>query len=172
MPKHLWQLGKLNHVAIAVPDLRKSMSLYRDVLGAKVSEPEVWVGIGRGKVMRMLSVRTPLERFWFSAALTLSVEYIVWAHPPENCRVARLPPQLAHMRSCEHTHILQRRISRDASSRPRSVPKDTLHIEKLAHKTQLHTHKPYAHTHSQSAHKTHTHTHSPTTQTHTHPHTR
>jgi methylmalonyl-CoA/ethylmalonyl-CoA epimerase len=41
IPENLWKLGKLNHVAIAVPDLQKSMSLYRNILGAKVSEPEV-----------------------------------------------------------------------------------------------------------------------------------
>ena len=34
-------LGKLNHVAIAVPDLDKATALYRDVLGAKVSEKHV-----------------------------------------------------------------------------------------------------------------------------------
>ncbi len=33
-------IGKLNHVAIAVPDLRAAMALYRDTLGADVSEPE------------------------------------------------------------------------------------------------------------------------------------
>lgn len=33
-------LGRLNHLAIAVPDLKASVALYRDVLGAKVSEPE------------------------------------------------------------------------------------------------------------------------------------
>jgi hypothetical protein len=33
-------LGRLNHLAVAVPDLEASISLYRDVLGAKVSEPE------------------------------------------------------------------------------------------------------------------------------------
>ena len=33
-----WKLGRLNHVAIAVPDLDKAASLYRDVLGAKVSD--------------------------------------------------------------------------------------------------------------------------------------
>lgn len=33
-----WNLGRLNHVAIAVPDLDKAASLYRDLLGAKVSE--------------------------------------------------------------------------------------------------------------------------------------
>lgn len=40
----MWQavgVGKLNHVAIAVPDLEQATSLYRDVMGAKVSEPLV-----------------------------------------------------------------------------------------------------------------------------------
>lgn len=32
-------IGKLNHVAIAVPNLSAAVSLYRDVLGARVSEP-------------------------------------------------------------------------------------------------------------------------------------
>ena len=40
VPSSLWKLGKLNHVAIATPDLSKSVSLYRDVMGASVSEPE------------------------------------------------------------------------------------------------------------------------------------
>lgn len=31
-------IEKLNHLAIAVPDLEKAMGLYRDVLGADVSE--------------------------------------------------------------------------------------------------------------------------------------
>lgn len=38
VPPVLWKLGRLNHVAIATPDLEKSTALYRDVLGAKVSE--------------------------------------------------------------------------------------------------------------------------------------
>merc|ERR1719357_1499594 len=33
----LWNLGRLNHVAIAVPDLDEATSFYRDVLGADVS---------------------------------------------------------------------------------------------------------------------------------------
>lgn len=37
-----WKLGRLNHVAIAVPDLEKATSLYRDVMGAEVSEVQVW----------------------------------------------------------------------------------------------------------------------------------
>ncbi len=32
-------IGKLNHVAIAVPDLDAAVRTYRDVLGAKVSAP-------------------------------------------------------------------------------------------------------------------------------------
>ena len=32
-------IGRLNHVAIAVPDLAKAAAVYRDVLGAKVSAP-------------------------------------------------------------------------------------------------------------------------------------
>jgi methylmalonyl-CoA/ethylmalonyl-CoA epimerase len=33
-------LGRLNHVAIAVPDLDRGIAMYRDVLGAKVSVPQ------------------------------------------------------------------------------------------------------------------------------------
>ena len=32
-------IGRLNHVAIAVNDLDTGMALYRDLLGAKVSQP-------------------------------------------------------------------------------------------------------------------------------------
>ena len=32
-------IGKLNHVAIAVPDLDEAARIYRDVLGAKISQP-------------------------------------------------------------------------------------------------------------------------------------
>lgn len=33
-------IGRFNHVAIAVPDLDAATSTYRDVLGAKVSDPQ------------------------------------------------------------------------------------------------------------------------------------
>src|SRR5262245_9115993 len=33
-------IGRLNHVAIVVPDLEKATALYRDTLGAKVSAPQ------------------------------------------------------------------------------------------------------------------------------------
>jgi len=32
-------IGRLNHVAIAVPDLAAASAMYRDILGAQVSEP-------------------------------------------------------------------------------------------------------------------------------------
>ena len=32
-------LGRLNHVAIVVPDLKAGIAVYRDMLGARVSEP-------------------------------------------------------------------------------------------------------------------------------------
>ena len=32
-------IGRLNHVAIVVPDLKAASRIYRDVLGAKVSKP-------------------------------------------------------------------------------------------------------------------------------------
>ena len=32
-------LGNLNHIAIAVPDIEAAASVYRDTLGARVSEP-------------------------------------------------------------------------------------------------------------------------------------
>lgn len=32
-------IGKLNHVAIAVPDLEAAAAMYRDTFGARVSEP-------------------------------------------------------------------------------------------------------------------------------------
>lgn len=39
-------LGRLNHVAIAVPDLAKGTEVYRTMLGAKVSAPQVELAHG------------------------------------------------------------------------------------------------------------------------------
>lgn len=33
-------IGRLNHVAIAVPDLSAAVAIYRDTLGGKVSQPQ------------------------------------------------------------------------------------------------------------------------------------
>ena len=52
-------LGRLNHVAIAVPDLAAATAVYRDMLGAKVSAPQalpehgvtvVFVDVGNTKI--------------------------------------------------------------------------------------------------------------------------
>ena len=45
-----WNIGKINHVAIATPDIEKTSTLFRDVLGAKVSEKHV------SKVYSMVTV--------------------------------------------------------------------------------------------------------------------
>ncbi|HEY0919325.1 methylmalonyl-CoA epimerase [Devosia sp.] len=39
-------IGRLNHVAIAVPDLAKAAAKYRDLLGAEVGEPQAVPGHG------------------------------------------------------------------------------------------------------------------------------
>ena len=36
IPKDVWKLGRLNHIAIATPDLPNSIALYKDVFGANV----------------------------------------------------------------------------------------------------------------------------------------
>ena len=38
-------IGRLNHVAIAVPDLEKGTQVYRQMLGAHVSPPQAEPGI-------------------------------------------------------------------------------------------------------------------------------
>ncbi|MBL0936495.1 MAG: methylmalonyl-CoA epimerase [Rhizobiaceae bacterium] len=52
-------LGRLNHVALAVPDLAAATALYRDTLGGRVSEPQalpehgvtvVFVDVGNTKI--------------------------------------------------------------------------------------------------------------------------
>ncbi|XP_053318518.1 methylmalonyl-CoA epimerase, mitochondrial [Spea bombifrons] len=74
IPNSLWKLGRLNHVAIAVPDLEKARSLYENVLGAKVSEtvplPEhgvytVFVELGNTKLelLHPLGQNSPISGF-------------------------------------------------------------------------------------------------------------
>ncbi|XP_052528326.1 methylmalonyl-CoA epimerase, mitochondrial [Tympanuchus pallidicinctus] len=74
IPSCLWKLGRLNHVAIAVPDLEKAQSLYKDVLGARVSEtvalPEhgvytVFVELGNTKLelLHPLGEKSPIASF-------------------------------------------------------------------------------------------------------------
>ena len=67
-------IGKLNHVAIAVPDLGAATALYRDTLGAAVSDPEalpehgvtvVFVDTGdtRIELLEPLGEDSPIARF-------------------------------------------------------------------------------------------------------------
>ncbi len=67
-------IGKLNHVAIAVPDLSAAAALYRDTLGAQVSEAEalpehgvtvVFVDLGNTRVelMAPLGEDSPIAGF-------------------------------------------------------------------------------------------------------------
>lgn len=67
-------LGRLNHVAIAVPDLNRASQVYRESLGAKVSEPVpqpdhgvtvVFVELGNTKLelLEPLGVGSPISNY-------------------------------------------------------------------------------------------------------------
>lgn len=67
-------IGRLNHVAIAVPDLNKAADLYRNTLGAKVSDPVsqprhgvtvVFVELENTKIelLHPLSDNSPIDSF-------------------------------------------------------------------------------------------------------------
>lgn len=67
-------LGRLNHIAIAVPDLAAAASRYRDILGANVSVPQpltehgvtvVFVDLGNTKVelLEPLGDASPIAAF-------------------------------------------------------------------------------------------------------------
>ena len=67
-------IGRLNHVAIAVPDLEEASELYRMVLGAEVSEPvplpehgvtTVFVNLPNTKIelLHPLGDKSPICRF-------------------------------------------------------------------------------------------------------------
>ena len=68
-------LGRLNHVAIAVPDLAAATALYRDTLGAKVTAPQalpehgvtvVFIDTGNTKIelLEPLATLRRSRRFW------------------------------------------------------------------------------------------------------------
>lgn len=67
-------IGRLNHVAIVVPDLAAAAAIYRDTLGAEVSEPAdlpehgvsiVFVSLGNTKIelMHPLGQGSPIANF-------------------------------------------------------------------------------------------------------------
>lgn len=67
-------IGRLNHVAIAVPDITAASAVYRDMLGARVSEPQalpehgvtvVFIDTGNSKVelLEPLGESSPIAAF-------------------------------------------------------------------------------------------------------------
>jgi methylmalonyl-CoA/ethylmalonyl-CoA epimerase len=67
-------LGRLNHVAVAVPDLGKAAAVYREILGAKVSAPQpqpehgvtvVFVELANTKIelLEPLGAASPIQAF-------------------------------------------------------------------------------------------------------------
>jgi methylmalonyl-CoA/ethylmalonyl-CoA epimerase len=67
-------IGKLNHIAIAVPDLAAAIAVYRDTLGAQISEPvdlpehgvtTVFVELANTKIelLHPLGEGSPIGRF-------------------------------------------------------------------------------------------------------------
>lgn len=67
-------LGRLNHVAIAVPDIEAASVLYRDKLGAKLSQPQqliehgvtvVFIDVGNTKIelLEPLGEASPIAAF-------------------------------------------------------------------------------------------------------------
>lgn len=67
-------LGRLNHVAIAVPDMAAASAIYRDTLGAKLTEPQilpehgvtiVFIDVGNTKIelLEPLSSESPISAF-------------------------------------------------------------------------------------------------------------
>lgn len=67
-------IGRLNHIAIAVPDLKAATETYRDVLGAAVSQPldqpdhgvtVVFVELPNAKIelLHPLGVDSPIAKF-------------------------------------------------------------------------------------------------------------
>ncbi|MBV2142829.1 methylmalonyl-CoA epimerase [Falsochrobactrum sp. TDYN1] len=67
-------LGRLNHVAIAVPDIEAASTLYRDMLGAKLTQPQalpehgvtvVFIDVGNTKIelLEPLGEGSPIASF-------------------------------------------------------------------------------------------------------------
>ncbi|CAH1761860.1 1744_t:CDS:2 [Entrophospora sp. SA101] len=75
LPSKLWELGKLNHVAIAVPNLEKAIDFYKNILRAKevseaVEQPEhgvytVFVSLGNTKIelLHPYGDKSPIQNF-------------------------------------------------------------------------------------------------------------
>jgi methylmalonyl-CoA/ethylmalonyl-CoA epimerase len=67
-------LGKLNHIAIAVPDIKEAADQYKNIFGARVSDPveqpdhgviTVFIDLGNTKIelLEKLGEGSPIENF-------------------------------------------------------------------------------------------------------------
>ncbi|MGH6859609.1 MAG: methylmalonyl-CoA epimerase [Phyllobacterium sp.] len=67
-------LGRLNHVAIVVPDMASASAIYRDMLGARLSAPQVlpehgvtvvFIDVGNTKIelLEPLDAQSPIAAF-------------------------------------------------------------------------------------------------------------
>ena len=67
-------IGKLNHIAIAVPDIKEAADQYRNIFGAKVSEEDeqpdhgvttVFIDLGNTKIelLEVLGENSPIQKF-------------------------------------------------------------------------------------------------------------
>ena len=79
-------IGKLNHIAIATPNLDKAIRTYKDILGVKISAPldqiehgvkVVFIEIPNTKIelLEPLGESSPIETFW---KRTKKVEYTIF----------------------------------------------------------------------------------------------
>src|SRR5260370_1429371 len=83
-------IGRLNHIAIAVPDLAKASELYRIVMGAKVSAPKaqpahgvtvVFVELPNTKIelLHPLGEKSPIANFLARKPIITSiVAAVLW----------------------------------------------------------------------------------------------
>ena len=102
-------IGRLDHVAIAVPDLERAAATYRDLLGARISEPQdlpehgvrvVFVELTNTRIelMEPLGRESPIANFLErkpGGGLHTSAMRWTTSSPPANICSARAPASLA-----------------------------------------------------------------------------
>ena len=104
-------IGRLNHVAIAVPDLAAATALYRDGLGATVSEPQalpehgvtvVFVELPNTKVelLEPLGEESPIGKFLESNA-SGGMHHICYEVDNIDDALAHAQAQGASLRECK-----------------------------------------------------------------------
>nr|XP_012620068.1 methylmalonyl-CoA epimerase, mitochondrial isoform X3 [Microcebus murinus] len=126
----VWNLGRLNHVAIAVPDLEKAATFYKNVLGARVSEavplPEhgvsvVFVNLGNTKIelLHPLGSDSPIAGF-LQKNKTGGMHHICIEEVTFGCRslsvelikgFSNSPPPTPRMRTFESTLLSHTALS-------------------------------------------------------------